>query len=205
MQTPEQRTAYLEIKQAAVKAIREHDPKAIGDIYCALRTKNCPANIQGRQLKMAIWSRVPLNILLQAVNHALFDFNVTAKIVEGGHGYRLTRYIQIFNQPQANKPFAPAVEIKQQMPESKTANKNHLVYEKGSETIRQRPQNYLIAQRVQSVSNIGEDAPSQAHARWVCDPDLAADRDLIQKVFSVIISSFEMKYATVEELAEALN
>ena len=49
---------------------------------------------------------------------------------------------------------------------------NILVYEQGSESIRQMPQNYLIAYR--------------SYNRWVCEPDLAADKELSKRVFMAL-------------------
>ena len=56
--------------------------------------------------------------------------------------------------------------------------KNRLVYEEGSDTVRQMPQNYLVAYRTDR--------------RWICDPDGAADRRLAAKVFMRL---FEYGYA----------
>lgn len=46
---------------------------------------------------------------------------------------------------------------------------NELIYETYSETIRQSPQNYLIAYKKDN--------------RWIVDPDMQADEDLCIKVF----------------------
>lgn len=56
---------------------------------------------------------------------------------------------------------------------------NTLVFEKETQTIRQMPQNYLIAH--------------QDHGRWVCEPDLAADKNLVLRVFCALFS-FDEKY-----------
>jgi len=70
--------------------------------------------------------------------------------------------------------------------------KNTLVYQKGSNTIRQMPQNYLVAHK------------SPVHLGWVCDPDMAADFELTTKVFSAL-RVFENKYATGPELLKSIE
>jgi len=54
-----------------------------------------------------------------------------------------------------------------------------------SNTIRQLPQNYLIASH--SVNG------------WICNPDLAANKDLATRVFLELFN-FESKYSTGLEL-----
>lgn len=49
---------------------------------------------------------------------------------------------------------------------------NILIYQQNSETIRQMPQNYLIAFKREN--------------RWVCEPDLAADKELSTRVFNAL-------------------
>jgi hypothetical protein len=56
-----------------------------------------------------------------------------------------------------------------------------LVYEVSSETIRQMPQNYLIAHW-----DVGQ-------RRWLCDPDIAADKELATRVFLALFD-FETRY-----------
>ncbi len=56
-----------------------------------------------------------------------------------------------------------------------------LSYEQGSETIRQLPQNYLIAHKQNN--------------RWICEPDLAADKKLANRVFNALFE-FEAKYGS---------
>lgn len=58
---------------------------------------------------------------------------------------------------------------------------NILIYDEGSETIRQMPQNYLIAHKVKG--------------HWVCEPDLAADKELATRVF-IALFDFDVKYGT---------
>lgn len=60
-----------------------------------------------------------------------------------------------------------------------------LSYEPGSETIRQLPQNYCIAYK--------------RDGRWICEPDLAADRVLSNRVFNALFE-YENKYASGLEL-----
>mgnify|MGYP003629538709 CR=1 FL=1 len=57
--------------------------------------------------------------------------------------------------------------------------KSKLDYSEYSDTIRQLPENFLIAHRVQGI--------------WKCEPDLAADRELATKVF-LSLFIFENKY-----------
>ena len=59
--------------------------------------------------------------------------------------------------------------------------KNTLIYQIGSETIRQMPQNYCIAYKIEN--------------RWVCEPDLAADIKLATKVFNALFE-YENKYGS---------
>ncbi len=56
-----------------------------------------------------------------------------------------------------------------------------LSYEQGSETIRQLPQNYLIAYKKDNS--------------WICEPDLAADKELANRVFNALFE-FEAKYGS---------
>jgi len=56
-----------------------------------------------------------------------------------------------------------------------------LVYEDYSETIRQMPQNYLIAKKQQNC--------------FVMDPDLACDKDLATRVFLELFN-FDSKYGS---------
>lgn len=65
-----------------------------------------------------------------------------------------------------------------------------VVYCAYSDTIRQMPQNYLLAHRV--------------HRAWVNDPDLAADKGLVVKM-ALALMEFECKYGTPERVLEELN
>lgn len=58
---------------------------------------------------------------------------------------------------------------------------NTLVYNEGSETIRQAPQNYLIAHNVKG--------------HWICEPDLAADKELATRVF-IALFEYDAKYGS---------
>jgi hypothetical protein len=67
-----------------------------------------------------------------------------------------------------------------------------LVYDSYSDTIRQMPENYLIAERT-----VG--------SRWVTDTDGAADKELATKVFLALFE-FENKYArNGQELVDRIN
>jgi len=56
-----------------------------------------------------------------------------------------------------------------------------IIFEESTDTIRQVPENYLLAERVQ--------------IRWVCDPDLACDKLLAHKVFMATLD-YDWKYAS---------
>ena len=58
---------------------------------------------------------------------------------------------------------------------------NILVYQEASETIRQMPQNYCIAYK--------------REYRWICEPDLAADKKLSTRVFLALFDH-SVKYGT---------
>lgn len=58
-----------------------------------------------------------------------------------------------------------------------------LIYNHATDTIRQMPQNYLIAGRV----------GAKGYQRWVCDPDIAADKELATKVF-IALFDFNTRY-----------
>lgn len=57
-----------------------------------------------------------------------------------------------------------------------------LVFNEYSETLRQMPENYLIAH-----------ADDFKYKRWVCEPDLAADKAICLKVFMALLE-YENKY-----------
>lgn len=68
---------------------------------------------------------------------------------------------------------------------------NHLVYEHGTRTIRQKPGNYMIARLN------GSDG-------WICDPDLAADHKLCMAVFEELLT-YSNKYGTGENLIQVVE
>lgn len=65
---------------------------------------------------------------------------------------------------------------------------NYLVYQHTTETIRQMPQNYLIAYKIDK--------------HWVCEPDLASDRYLAMRVFLALFD-FNIKYGSGFDIIEA--
>jgi hypothetical protein len=68
--------------------------------------------------------------------------------------------------------------------------KKTLIYQEGSGSIRQMPDNYLVAHR----GNNGG---------WVSDPDLAADPALCVKVYRTINHSYANRYkATGQEVVD---
>ena len=62
-------------------------------------------------------------------------------------------------------------------------SKERLVYSEyeGLETIRQQPQNYLIAHKLQK--------------RWVCDPDSACNKQLAIRLFNLLFD-YDFQYRT---------
>jgi len=71
--------------------------------------------------------------------------------------------------------------------------KKTVVFQPGSRTFRQMPDNYLLAFRM------------GYHNEWVCNPDLAADKDICAAVFKVINASFDNKYGNGDELLVKIN
>ena len=67
---------------------------------------------------------------------------------------------------------------------------NHLVYNAATDTIRQMPQNYLIAYR--------------EHGRWICDTDGAADQGLAVQVF-LRLYKYDYQYGTPENLINGIQ
>lgn len=70
--------------------------------------------------------------------------------------------------------------------------KSTIVYCKGSDTIRQAPENYLIAKR-----DVGINC-------WVCDPDLASDTSLATAVFFTLLK-YSYKYGKAEDIVKCAN
>ena len=66
-----------------------------------------------------------------------------------------------------------------------TMKKQTLFYSKGSDTIRQAPENYLIATKV--------------HNKWICDPDPACNQKFAVKIFKALFT-FDNAYGTGENL-----
>ena len=73
-----------------------------------------------------------------------------------------------------------------------------LVYEPGSETIRQMPENYMIAHR-----SIDANSPDWREY-WIADPDVACNPVLAIDLF-ILLLNYEGRYATGEELMRRLN
>jgi len=68
----------------------------------------------------------------------------------------------------------------------------YLVHSIYTDSIRQMPQNYLIAHK-------------QLDYRWVCTPDLACDKTLATKVFIALLD-YDNRYGSAEKvLAEVKN
>lgn len=66
----------------------------------------------------------------------------------------------------------------------------NVIYQKATETIRQMPENYLLAHRT--------------FGRWVCDPDIAANQKISSAIFLELFN-YEYRYGSGEKLLETLN
>lgn len=66
---------------------------------------------------------------------------------------------------------------------------NTLVFDQGTDTLRQVPQNYCVAYKKEN--------------RWICEPDLACDKELAIKVF-ICLLEFKFKYAEGNEIINHL-
>ena len=72
----------------------------------------------------------------------------------------------------------------------KTNKSSTLFYCNKSDTIRQAPQNYLIAHRT--------------YNSWICDPDLASDKILASAVFLALFD-YDLKYGKPEIIIQSVN
>ena len=68
--------------------------------------------------------------------------------------------------------------------------KSKLIYQEGSDTIRQMPENYCIAYRRFNA--------------WVCEPDLAADVKLSNQVFNLLFD-YDFKHGSGEMIVNKIN
>ncbi len=89
---------------------------------------------------------------------------------------------------QSNKKNKPIPQRKlsyywAKLSETFNKNKSTLVFDSYSTTLRQMPENYLIA-------HVKKETKFKS---WVCEPDLAADRKLCMKVFAALLTH-ENKY-----------
>ena len=69
--------------------------------------------------------------------------------------------------------------------------KPHIVFEEKNRTIRQMPENYLLAE--------------SSKGYWICDPDSAADWKIVKKLFRVIFFGYETKWGSGENLINRYN
>ncbi len=69
--------------------------------------------------------------------------------------------------------------------------KKYLIYQQSSDTIRQMPENYLIA--------------SRAHGSWIAEPDLAADKHMAIKVFTLLLDYNNKYEASGTKLLDRIN
>jgi len=70
-----------------------------------------------------------------------------------------------------------------------------LIYCEYSGTIRQMPQNYMIAYQANAGTN---------YAYWVCTPDIAADVELSVKVFKALFD-FDIRHGSAENLLKKMG
>ena len=63
-----------------------------------------------------------------------------------------------------------------------------IFYDAYSDTLRQAPQNYLLAVR--------------KDRRWVCDADPACDRKLIVRLFLAVFVNYEIRYGDPEKVVD---
>ena len=75
--------------------------------------------------------------------------------------------------------------------------KDHLVIGNGGDTIRQMPQNYLVAERMHKNS-------FQKNGVWVSEPDLACNKALAVKVYLALFE-FELKHGSGEAILKAIE
>ena len=71
-------------------------------------------------------------------------------------------------------------------------SKPTVIYQSSSRTIRQMPQNYLLAQK-----DVG--------GRWICDADPAADTHVATTLFRIILKEHRLRYGHGDHLAAACN
>lgn len=79
--------------------------------------------------------------------------------------------------------------------------KPRLEYCNYSKTIRQMPENFLVAQQ-ENENNIQQTRPMTPY--WVCIPDSAADIDLATKIFRALFD-FDTKYGSGQNLLEKVG
>ena len=65
-----------------------------------------------------------------------------------------------------------------------------LVFSRGTSTIRQYPENYLIAHK--------------ESGRWICEPDLACNKGLAIQVFTALLD-YNAKYGSNASILRILN
>jgi len=75
--------------------------------------------------------------------------------------------------------------------------KEHLVLSKDGDSIRQMPQNYLVAHRAHKNS-------FQKNGVWVSEPDLACNKVLAVKVYLALFE-FELKHGSGEAILKAIE
>lgn len=168
------RSLHIEIKHAVLKAIRSVDKDAVYRVFTDRRKRESTTNIHGRIIKIQIslMSKSKLPRMEELVNAALFDYGMRAG---SSHvSYNGARYIQVFNEKQSVRPGVST-------PPS-------LFYDAYSDTIRQAPQNYMLAVRKNN--------------RWICDPDPSANVRLTTKLFLAIFTIYDIRYGEPEKVID---
>jgi len=72
-----------------------------------------------------------------------------------------------------------------------------VIYQESTKTLRQMPENYLLAQK---------STPKGCVDNWRCDPDMAADNRVAIQTFKTVCLIYRHKYeARGEYLADLIN
>jgi len=70
-----------------------------------------------------------------------------------------------------------------------------IIYQESTQTIRQMPENYLIAYRTELKNGCN---------RWICEPDLSVNKGLCILVFTLLLD-FDNKYGSGENLLNKIQ
>jgi hypothetical protein len=71
--------------------------------------------------------------------------------------------------------------------------KHTVEFDESTQTLRQMPENYLLAEKTESNG-------------WICNPDMAADKELCNTIFNCVSFNYVIKWRwSGEQLAEGIN